>query len=395
MTQNKKQNREPLIYLIAGEPSGDLLASRLMRALKEKTDGKIRFAGVGGETMIANGFESLFDSSELAVMGLTEVVPSIPRIMARIRQTVDDIVAKKPDVVVTVDSWSFSARVNKGLRSLNTGIPQMHYVAPQVWAWKKRRAKTCGRYIDELMALLPYEAKYFEPYGLKVDYVGHPVVEGGAAKGDGNAFRKNNDIPEDAELLCVLPGSRRSETKFLLPVFKETVALLAKKHPGLHIVIPTVVTVEKTVREAVSDWTLPVHIVTGEANRYDAFAASDAALAASGTVALELAMAKVPYTIAYQTSPMTAWLIRKLVTGKYANLVNILAGREVVKEYLLEDCTSEKLSAEVEKLLSDEEYRQTQIRDAFDVLKKLGADDAVSPSMKAAEAILHLAADGN
>ncbi len=381
------QDKEPLIYLIAGEPSGDLLASRLMRALKKKTDGKVRFAGVGGETMIENGFESLFDSSELAVMGVAEVIPSIPRIMARIRQTVDDIVAKKPDVVVTVDSWSFSARVNQGLRSLNTGIPQIHYVAPQVWAWKKKRAKTCGRYIDRLMALLPYEAKYFEPYGLKVDFVGHPVVEGGAAKGDGAAFRKANNIPEQTKLLCVLPGSRRSETKYLLPVFKETVAALAKKYPDMRVVMPTVVTVEKTVKAAVSDWTLPVQVVTGEANRYDAFAACDAALAASGTVALELAMAKVPYTIAYKMSPVSSWLARKLVKGKYVNLVNILADREIVKEYLLKDCTAENLTAEVEKLLDDEAYRQTQIHDASDVLKQLGAEDPVPPSQKAAQVV--------
>lgn len=385
------QDKELLVYLIAGEPSGDLLASRLMRALREKTDGKIRFAGVGGETMKENGFESLFDSSELAVMGLAEVIPSIPRIMARIRQTVDDIVAKKPDVVVTVDSWSFCARVNKGLRSLNTKIPQIHYVAPQVWAWKKRRAKTCGRYIDRLMALLPYEAKYFEPYGLKVDFVGHPVVEGGSAKGNGDGFRQANGIPDQTRLLCVLPGSRRSETKYLLPVFKETVAALAKKHPEMRIVIPTVVTVEKTVREATAGWALPVHIVTGEKNRYDAFAACDAALAASGTVALELAMAKVPYTIAYKMNPVSSWLARKLVKGKYANLVNILADREIVREYLLEDCNQENLAAEVEKLLDDDGYRQAQLRDASEVLKQLGAGDAVSPSQKAAEVVLETA----
>lgn len=382
------QDKEMLVYLIAGEPSGDLLASRLMKALIKKTNGKVRFAGIGGETMMANGFESLFDSSELAVMGVAEVIPSIPRIMARIRQTVDDIVAKKPDVVVTVDSWSFSARVNKGLRSLNTGIPQIHYVAPQVWAWKKRRARTCGRYIDRLMALLPYEAKYFQPYGLKVDFVGHPVVEGGAAKGDGTAFRKGNDIPEQTKLLCVLPGSRRSETKYLLPIFKETIAGLAEKYPEMHIVIPTVVTVEKAVREATADWALPVHIVTGETDRYDAFAACDAALAASGTVALELAMAKVPYTIAYKMNPISSWLARRLVKGKFANLVNILADREIVKEYLLEDCTVENLAAEAEKLLDDEEYRQAQLRDAFNVLKLLGADDPVSPSSKAAAVVL-------
>ena len=204
------------VYLVAGEPSGDLLASRLMRALKKKTGGAVRFYGVGGETMAQEGLTSLFDSSELAVMGLMEVIPSIPRILKRISQTVRDIVDKKPDVVVTVDSWSFSARVNKALKARKTGIPQFHYVAPQVWAWKKKRAKTCGRYIDELFALLPYEPPYFEPHGLKTDFVGHPVVEGGASKGDGAAFRKEYGIASDAPLLCVLPGSRRSETKYLL-----------------------------------------------------------------------------------------------------------------------------------------------------------------------------------
>lgn len=382
---------ELLVYLIAGEPSGDLLASRLMRALREKTDGKVRFAGVGGETMIENGFESLFDSSELAVMGLAEVIPSIPRIMARIRQTVDDIVAKKPDVVVTVDSWSFCARVNKGLRSLHTGIPQIHYVAPQVWAWKKGRAKTCGRYIDRLLALLPNEAKYFTPYGLKVDFVGHPVVEGGAAKGDGKTFRKKNGVPETSKLLCVLPGSRRSETKYLLPVFKDVAAALKQKYPDMQIVVPTVVTVERTVRQAVADWPVPVHVVTGEANRYDAFAAADAALAASGTVALELAMAKVPYMIAYKMNPVSSFLARKLVSGRFANLVNILADREIVKECLLEDCTVQNLTAEVGKLLDDKAYRDAEVNDAFGVLRQLGADDPLTPSQKAADVVLNVA----
>lgn len=389
------QDKELFVYLVAGEPSGDLLASRLMRALKEKTNGKVRFAGVGGETMIENGFESLFDSSELAVMGLAEVIPSIPRILKRIRQTAEDIATQKPDVVVTVDSWSFSARVNKGLKALNTGIPQIHYVAPQVWAWKKGRAKTCGRYIDRLMALLPHEAKYFEPYGLKVDFVGHPVVEGGASKGNGEAIRKKIGVTGNVKLLCVLPGSRRSETKYLLPVFKETVAVLAKKYPDMHIVIPTVVTVERAVRAAVADWALPVHVVTGETNRYDAFAACDAALAASGTVALELAMAKVPYTIAYKMNPISSFLARKLVSGRFANLVNILPDREIVKEYLLEDCTVANLTAEIEKLLDDQAYRQTEVAQAFDILKTLGADDAVTPSQKAAAVVLETAAKKN
>lgn len=382
---------EKTVYLIAGEPSGDLLASRLMRALKRKTGGKVRFEGVGGETMAAEGFHSLFDSSELAVMGLAEVIPSIPRILKRIDETVADIAARKPDVVVTVDSWSFSARVNKKLKALNTGIPQIHYVAPQVWAWKKRRARTCGRYIDRLMALLPYEPQYFEPYGLKTDFVGHPVVEGGAAKGDGEKFRKEHGIAPETPVLCVLPGSRRSETKYLLPVFKEAVAILAEKDPTMRVVVPTVVTVEKTVRDAVSDWALPVDVVTGEAARYDAFAASSAALAASGTVALELALARVPYTIAYKMNPISSYLARRLVTGKFANLVNIMANREVVREYLLENCRPALLAAEIERLLENEAYRNAEVDRAFDVLKTLGADGEETPSDKAADIVLECA----
>lgn len=376
------------VYLVAGEPSGDLLASRLMRALKKKTGGDVRFYGVGGETMAQEGLTSLFDSSELAVMGLMEVIPSIPRILKRISQTVQDIVDKKPDVVVTVDSWSFSARVNKALKARKTGIPQFHYVAPQVWAWKKKRAKTCGRYIDELFALLPYEPPYFEPHGLKTDFVGHPVVEGGASKGDGAAFRKEHGIAADAPLLCVLPGSRRSETKYLLPVFQETVSRLKQKYPALRVVVPTVVTVAEKVKKAVASWDASVTVVTGEKARYDAFAAANAALAASGTVALELAMARVPYCIAYKMNPISSFLAPLVVKGKYVNLVNILADKLIVKEFLLKNCRADWLANEVDLLLSDETYRQTQISQASQVLNLLGAGQAETPSDKVADILL-------
>ncbi len=376
------------VYLVAGEPSGDLLASRLMRALKKKTGGAVRFYGVGGETMAQEGLTSLFDSSELAVMGLMEVIPSIPRILKRISQTVQDIVDKKPDVVVTVDSWSFSARVNKALKARKTGIPQFHYVAPQVWAWKKKRAKTCGRYIDELFALLPYEPPYFEPHGLKTDFVGHPVVEGGASKGDGAAFREEYGIAAGAPLLCVLPGSRRSETKYLLPVFQETVSRLKRKYPALRVVVPTVVTVAEKVKKAVASWDVPVTVVTGEKARYDAFAAANAALAASGTVALELAMARVPYCIAYKMNPISSFLAPLVVKGKYVNLVNILADKLIVKEFLLKNCRADWLANEVDLLLSDETYRQTQISQASQVLNLLGAGQAETPSDKVADILL-------
>lgn len=383
MSERKK------IYLIAGEPSGDLLASRLMKSLDEKLDHQVDFFGVGGETMEQLNFKSLFNSADLAVMGVAEVIPSIPRILKRINQTVNDIIEKKPDVVVTVDSWSFCARVNKKLKSLNLGIPQIHYVAPQVWAWKKGRAKTCGKYIDRMLALLPYEPKYFLPYGLQVDFVGHPVVESGASKGRGEDFRSSNKLGKDV-LLCLLPGSRRSEIKYLLPVFEETLNLLKKDFSNLKVLLPTVATVEKTIKEITQNWNIPVQIVSGEENRYDVFAASDVALAASGTVALELAMAKVPYTIAYKMNRVSSFLAKKLVKGRFVNLINILADKCIVKENLLENCQPEILYQEVKKLILDEKYRKEEVQQAFDVLKVLGVDDKKTPSDKAADIVIEM-----
>jgi len=176
------------IYLIAGEPSGDLLGSRLMRAIKKQTGGEVEFYGVGGDTMKREGLNTLFDISDLAIMGLLEIIPSIPKVLRHISNTVNDIIRVQPDVVVTIDSWSFSARVHKSLRKKKTHIPQIHYVAPQVWAWKKKRAKTMYKYIDRLLTLFPYEPKYFTPYNLPTDFIGHPVIESEAVNADAQAF---------------------------------------------------------------------------------------------------------------------------------------------------------------------------------------------------------------
>ena len=185
------------IYLIAGEPSGDLLGSRLMRALKKQTGGEVEFFGVGGDTMEREGLKPLFDISDLAVMGLLEVIPSIPKILRHIRNVVEDIIRVRPDVVVTIDSWSFSARIHKALRKKKTGVPQIHYVAPQVWAWKKKRARTMYKYIDRLLTLFPYEPKYFTPYHLPTDFIGHPVIESEAVHADAKAFYEKFNIPEE------------------------------------------------------------------------------------------------------------------------------------------------------------------------------------------------------
>ena len=250
-----------LIYLIAGEPSGDMLGGRLMHALKEMAP-DARFAGIGGENMEREGLKSLFDISDLAVMGLAEVIPSIPKILRHIKETIMDIAAQKPDIVITIDSWSFSARVHKALRKKGIKVLQMHYVAPQVWAWKKGRAKTMYKYIDRLLTLFPNEPAYFTPYRLPADCVGHPVVENQMLTADPKAFFAGRNVAAGKRVVLILPGSRHNEVSRLLPVFLESAKILNTRFNDLYFVLPTVKTVEKRVRKMVaSNPGLPVEIV--------------------------------------------------------------------------------------------------------------------------------------
>ena len=322
------------VYIIAGEPSGDLLGSRFMRAMVKKTNGQVEFYGVGGESMEKAGLKSLFDISDLAIMGLAEVIPSIPKVLRLIKQTVADIEKVKPDVVITIDSWSFGSRVQKILRRKKLGIPQVHYVAPQVWAWKKKRARTMYKYVDHLLTLLPQEPKYFTPYGLAATFVGHPVIESKVIHGSGDDFRKKFAISADKKIIAVLPGSRKTEVAKMLPVFLEAAQKLYLEDNSLCFVIPTVKTVAGMVRQMVGGSGLPITIVEDEDDRHNAFKASAAAMAASGTVALELAIAGVPHIIGYKVSPLTAVLVRKFMHIQFVNLSNIMLGREVVPELL-------------------------------------------------------------
>jgi lipid-A-disaccharide synthase len=372
----------PLVYIIAGEPSGDLLAARLMKALKQLTDHSVRFAGIGGEAMRAEGLQSLFPQADLAVMGLAEVVPRIPKILRRLRETLADIEEKAPALILTVDSWGFTGRVAKALKEKGSTIPRLHYVAPMVWAWKEKRARTLADRVDELLCLLPNEPAYFEKHGLKAVHVGHSVLERLDETGDGQGFRRRHDIPADAPLLCVLPGSRSSETSRLLPVFGETVALMAHRFSGLRVVVPSVETVAIGVRRAVAGWTVPA-VVVGTAEKWDAFAASDAALAASGTVALELAVSSVPMVIAYRVAPLTAMLARRLLTINYVCLLNLLVDRLVVPELLQERCVPADLAEALSPLMRDGPERRLQLEGCAEALRALGVDGE-SPSLRAA-----------
>lgn len=376
------------VYLIAGEPSGDLLGSRLMRAMADKCP-DVEFFGVGGESMAREGLQSLFDISDLAVMGLAEVIPSIPLVLKRISQTLNDIMEKKPDVVITIDSWSFCARVHKALRRKKTGIPQVHYVAPQVWAWKKKRARTMYKYIDYLLTLFPYEPKYFTPYNLKTFFVGHPVIESSVVFGNKEDFRCRYGIDDNCKIMSILPGSRKTEIARLLPVFLDAVRIFKEKHPEFCYVIPTVHTVEDQVKKMVDESGLPIIVVNTESGRYDAFKASDVAMAASGTVALELAMVNVPHFIAYRVAPFTAWIARHFLKIQFVNLSNILLGREVVPELLQEDCNVEQIVFYLEEFIKKGAFYERQMEGFAKVREILGLGEQ-SPSANACDIILDI-----
>lgn len=375
----------PKVMLIAGEPSGDRLGASLMAALKRRRR-EVTFVGVGGPAMQAEGLTSSVPIDDLAVMGLVEVIPRIPRLMRHIRNTAARVRQERPDVLVTIDAPGFNFRLARRLRE--TDVPRVHYVAPSVWAWRPERAKKIAPLFDHLLALLPFEPPYFEAVGLPTTFVGHPAVEN-AQTGDAASFRKRHDIVEETTILVVLPGSRRSETDRLLPVFGETVRRLMAAHPSLRIVVPTVEHVADVVGQTVQDWPGDPVVVTGENARHNAFAAAGVALAASGTVSVELALAGVPAVIAYDINRITGAIAKRLVKTEHVSLVNILLGRRAIPEYILGECRPDVLTPAISTLLTDPNARDAQrqaYRDALDMLKP----GEKLPSEVAADVVINL-----
>lgn len=392
MNVESERAEPPLVYLIAGEPSGDVLAAGLMRSLKTMTGGRVRFAGVGGERMREEGLVSLFPISEMAVMGVFEILPHAPRLLRRISETVRDILARRPAAVVTVDSKAFSLRVQKRLfrrraRRPDIAFPLIHMVAPTVWAWRPGRAKTISRFLDHLMVLFPFEPPYFEAHGLATTFVGHPAVE--QPEGDGAALRARVQFKPKAPVLGLLPGSRPGEVARLLPVFSETAMRLGQRYAGLRIVIPTVPAVADLVRSGTADWPNPPAILDDTADKYDAFAAMDVALAASGTVTLELALAGVPTVVAYKVSPLSAPIGRLLVDLDSVVLANRILGRKLQPLFLQERCTAEALTIALQRFFDDGRSRALQ-RSAADELRRTLRAGAEHPSDAAALTVARL-----
>jgi lipid-A-disaccharide synthase len=381
------------LFLIAGEPSGDLLGARLMAALKRGADRPVQFLGIGGERMVAEGLEPLFPMAELSLFGVFELLPRLPRLIRRLNQTVAAIRDGMPDAVITIDAPGFTFRVGRRLRQSRhpvRAVPLIHYVAPTVWAWRPERARKIAAFLDHLLVLLPFEPPWFEREGLATTFVGHPIVEAGADCGDGAGFRRRHGIAADAPVIAVLPGSRTTELRRLLPDFGGALQHLAPRYPGLVAVVPTLSHLAATVRAVAAEWAVPMVVTEGDAEKYDAFAAATVALAASGTVALELALARLPAVIAYRMNPLTVALYRRLIHTKYANLVNIMLDRPLVPELIQEECRPERLAAAVAGLLDDPQARQAQVDGLAAVGGWLGAG-GTPPSERAAGTVWRLA----
>ncbi len=378
----------PLIFLIAGEHSGDALGAKVIAGLKQATGGHVRIAGIGGAEMAAQGLQSLFPMRELAIMGLLEVIPHIPRVLRRIDQTVKTIEEMRPDVVLTIDAPGFCFRVAKKLKG--KGIPLVHLVAPTVWAWKPKRAEKIAKFLDHLLVILPFEPPYFTKHGLDTSYVGHPVVENPA--GDGAAFRARHGIPPQETVLAVLPGSRGGEIDRPLPTFGEAVARLAGRHPGLRIALPEVDTLRDQIAETVRGWPVPVTLCDGATEKADLFAAANLALSAAGTAVLELVLAGVPTVAAYKVNPLSYRIARRLVSLKRYTLPNILLDGDIVPELIQDDCTADRLEAALERLLTDATARSRQV-EAGVHLKELLGGNGPAPSQRIAEKLLAIAGE--
>jgi lipid-A-disaccharide synthase len=387
----ERDEAAPFIFMVAGEPSGDALGGALIEALRERTGNRIRIAGIGGEHMAEQGLSSLVPLSDLAVAGVTEVLPRAPLILRRVRQTVRAIREMRPDAVVTIDSSGFSWRIAQRLRRHGERLPLIHYVAPMVWAWRPGRARRMARWYDHLLALLPFEPPYFEQVGLDCTYVGHPVIESGAERGDAARFRATHDIATEELVLAVLPGSRGGEVRRLLPIFGAALRQLEAIVGPFRVAVPTVENVADAVGAGVAEWPGRPVVLRGAAAKYDAFAASRAAMAASGTVALELALAQVPMIVAYRLNPLTQALLDRVVKVRQVNLVNLILGRVLVPEFLGPGCTPQRLAGALAELVRDEPVRSAH-RDGYDeAMRRLGAG-SLSPSRNAADRVLDIIA---
>ncbi len=375
------------LFLVAGEPSGDKLGAALMAGLKTLAPG-VTFDGIGGPLMAAEGLASRVPIEELSVMGLAEVLPRYFALKRRIRQTAQAVIDTAPDALVTIDSPDFCLRVARLVREAAPGVPTIHYVAPSVWAWRPGRAARMARWVDHVLALLPFEPPYMQAAGMTCDFVGHPVVaETWAGAPEAAAFRAAHALGPEAPLMLALPGSRRGEITRLAPVFGATLAQVARAVPGLRVALPTLPGLAPLLRDLTDDWPVTPVIVTEDAARRAAFAAADVALAASGTVSLELAANRLPMVIAYDMAPLTRWIMARLLRIDTVTLVNLVSETRAIPECLGPACRPDIIAPQVADLLRNPTARAGQIAAMQVTMARLG-EGGEAPGLRAARSVL-------
>ena len=375
------------IFIIAGEPSGDVLGKKLMLEIKNQTNNQVEFLGVGGPKMTEQGLISLFAIDELSIMGFAEVVPHIPKLLKRITQTAQAIVDSQAQIVITIDSPDFCFRVIKKLNKISTKkITKVHLIAPSVWAYRPKRAQKIAKLYDLLLAILPFEPPYFEKHGLETLFIGHPITELENTSSENN-FRRQHQITDDALLICAMSGSRIGEVKRILPEIIGGINILARKYPNLVVAMPVIARTQQIVEEHLHLLNAKV-ILVDESQKYQTFKAANLAIAKSGTNNLEIAIAKLPMVTIYKTNPLTHFFVKRMVKIKFANLINLILNRELIPELLQDDCVAKKIASTAENLISNPALAQSQIDESQNVLKILGLNNAETSSQKAAQKIL-------
>ena len=377
---------ERRIFLIATEESGDRLGANLMKVLRQRLGDGVRFEGVGGRAMAREGLDTLFPIEELSIIGLAAVVKELPKILGLIKETAIAVTEAAPDVLVIIDSPDFTHRVAKRVRARDPTIPIVNYVSPSVWAWRPGRARAMLKYVDHVLALLPFEPEAYQRlHGPPCSYVGHPLVEQLAS------LRPNADEAkrraESPPVLLVLPGSRRSEIRHHMAVFGQAVALLQERGVAFELMLPTMPHLQEAVVEAVKGWPVQPQVVIGEQDKRAAFRIAHAALAKSGTVTLELALAGVPMVTAYRVGAIEAFILRRAIRVSSVILANLVIGKDVIPEFLQEDCTPEKLAEALADVLSDSALRGQQL-EAFATLDTIMSTGDQPPSVRAADIVL-------
>jgi lipid-A-disaccharide synthase len=375
------------VMLVAAEASGDALGAGLARALKAKLGDRVRLVGVGGAAMAREGVVSPFDISELSVLGLLEGVAAYPKVMRRVAETASFAAAERPDLAVLIDSWGFTTRVGVRLRKCDPQMALIKYVGPQVWASRPGRARVLAGIVDSLLSIHAFDAPYFEAAGLKTTFVGNASLSRDFSTADPERLRAHIGAGADDPILLILPGSRAGEVSRLMPIYKDAVAQICAGRPNLRLVLPVAESVADKVKAALADWTTPVNVVEGEALKYDAMRAATVALACSGTVSTELAMAGCPMVIAYRVGRLSHFILKRVLTARYATLFNIAADQAIAPEYLQYDCTPQALAEAVEARLDDEALRRDQVDRQTAALITMGRGGP-DPSGLAADAVI-------